>query len=154
MAKRLRGDTRAAWVEKPGARRAAAAGCAVVTRIRTPARRSGRPARAKDLTIFTRQLATMVMKAGAPSPQAFDPWWGDPNASRDAPAHLTSAPTWKPAPRSMPHSARTRCILHNLYCNLVEAGEAAGILVLDCWTGWRCNMEKTEAMKSKIKSMP
>jgi type IV pilus assembly protein PilC len=39
----------------------------------------------------------------------------------------------------------------NLYCNLVEAGEAAGILeqLLDRLAVY---MEKTEAIKSKIKS--
>lgn len=146
--KQLRGDTRA--VGENQVRAALRRQGVLVTRIKKRRMRSGRPVRAKDLTIFTRQLATM-MKAGVPLLQAFDiVGRGNPNPRvtrllNDIRIDVETGTSLNAAFRKYP--------LHfdNLYCNLVEAGEAAGVLdqVLDRLAVY---MEKTEAMKSKIKS--
>jgi type IV pilus assembly protein PilC len=104
----------------------------------------------KDLAIFTRQLATM-MKAGVPLLQSFDiVGRGNPNARvtkllNDIRSDVESGTSLSSAFRKFP------MYFDNLYCNLVEAGEAAGILesLLDRLATY---MEKTEAIKSKIKS--
>ncbi len=104
----------------------------------------------KDLAIFTRQLATM-MKAGVPLLQSFDiVGRGNPNARvtkllSDIRSDVESGTSLSSAFRKFP------MYFDNLYCNLVEAGEAAGILesLLDRLATY---MEKTEAIKSKIKS--
>ena len=111
---------------------------------------AGKPIKSKDLAIFTRQLATM-MKAGVPLLQAFDiVGRGNPNPSvtrllGDIRADVETGTSLSVAFRKYP------LYFDNLYCNLVEAGEAAGILdaLLDRLAVY---MEKTEAMKSKIKS--
>jgi type IV pilus assembly protein PilC len=111
---------------------------------------SGKAIRPKDLAIFTRQLATM-MKAGVPLLQAFDiVGRGNPNPSvtrllNDIRTDVETGTSLNVAFRKYP------LYFDNLYCNLVEAGEAAGILdqLLDRLAVY---MEKTEAMKSKIKS--
>jgi type IV pilus assembly protein PilC len=146
--KQLRGETRA--VGENQVRAALRRQGVLVTRIKKRRMRSGRPVRAKDLTIFTRQLATM-MKAGVPLLQAFDiVGRGNPNPRvtrllNDIRTDVETGTSLNAAFRKYP--------LHfdNLYCNLVEAGEAAGILdqLLDRLAVY---MEKTEAMKSKIKS--
>jgi type IV pilus assembly protein PilC len=120
------------------------------TRIRKRRMRSGKKIRPKDLAIFTRQLATM-MKAGVPLLQAFDiVGRGNANASvtkllNDIRTDVETGTSLSAAFRKYP------MYFDNLYCNLVEAGEAAGILeqLLDRLAVY---MEKTEAIKSKIKS--
>jgi len=104
----------------------------------------------KDLAIFTRQLATM-MKAGVPLLQAFDiVGRGNPNPRvtkllNDVRTDVETGTSLSVAFRKFP------MYFDNLYCNLVEAGESAGILdqLLDRLAVY---MEKTEAIKSKIKS--
>jgi len=104
----------------------------------------------KDLAIFTRQLATM-MKAGVPLLQAFDiVGRGNPNPRvtkllNDIRTDVETGTSLSVAFRKFP------MYFDNLYCNLVEAGESAGILdqLLDRLAVY---MEKTEAIKSKIKS--
>ncbi len=111
---------------------------------------AGRRIKPKDMAIFTRQLATM-MKAGVPLLQAFDiVGRGNPNPSvtrllNDIRTDVETGTSLSVAFRKYP------LYFDNLYCNLVEAGEAAGILdqLLDRLAVY---MEKTEAMKSKIKS--
>ena len=111
---------------------------------------AGRSIKPKDISIFTRQLATM-MKAGVPLLQAFDiVGRGNPNPSvtrllNDIRTDVETGTSLSVAFRKYP------LYFDNLYCNLVEAGEAAGILdqLLDRLAVY---MEKTEAMKSKIKS--
>ena len=112
--------------------------------------RSGQKIKPKDIAIFTRQLATM-MKAGVPLLQAFDiVGRGNSNASvtkllNDIRTDVETGTSLSAAFRKFP------LYFNNLYCNLVEAGEAAGILeaLLDRLAVY---MEKTEAIKSKIKS--
>ncbi|MDO8318165.1 type II secretion system F family protein [Rhodoferax sp.] len=111
---------------------------------------AGKAIKPKDMAIFTRQLATM-MKAGVPLLQAFDiVGRGNPNPSvtrllNDIRGDVETGTSLSTAFRKYP------LYFDNLYCNLVEAGEAAGILdqLLDRLAVY---MEKTEAMKSKIKS--
>jgi type IV pilus assembly protein PilC len=64
---------------------------------------------------------------------------------------MMSGPMLKPAHRLSGAFRKYPMYFDSLYCNLVEAGEAAGILeaLLDRLAVY---MEKTEAIKSKIKS--
>lgn len=119
-------------------------------KIRKRKMRSGSKIKPKDIAIFTRQLATM-MKAGVPLLQAFDiVGRGNTNASvtkllNDIRTDVETGTSLSAAFRKYP------LYFDNLYCNLVEAGEAAGILesLLDRLAIY---MEKTEAIKGKIKS--
>ena len=120
------------------------------TKIKKRRMRGGQSIKPKDLAIFTRQLATM-MKAGVPLLQAFDiVGRGNPNASvtrllNDIRTDVETGTSLSVAFRKFP------LYFDNLYCNLIEAGEQAGILdqLLDRLAVY---MEKTEAIKSKIKS--
>jgi type IV pilus assembly protein PilC len=120
------------------------------TKIKKRRMRSGKSIKPKDMAIFTRQLATM-MKAGVPLLQAFDiVGRGNPNPSvtkllNDIRQDVETGTSLSTAFRKYP------LYFNNLYCNLVEAGESAGILdqLLDRLAVY---MEKTEAIKSKIKS--
>jgi type IV pilus assembly protein PilC len=112
--------------------------------------RSGKKITPKDLSVFTRQLATM-MKAGVPLLQAFD-IVGRGNANPSVTKLLNDIRTDVETGTSLSSAFRKYPqYFDNLYCNLVEAGEAAGILenLLDRLATY---MEKTEAIKSKIKS--
>jgi type IV pilus assembly protein PilC len=92
-----------------------------------------------------------MMEAGVPLLQAFDiVGRGNPNPSvtkllNDIRTDVETGTSLSAAFRKFP------MYFDNLYCNLVEAGEAAGILeqLLDRLATY---MEKTEAIKSKIKS--
>ncbi len=120
------------------------------TKIKKRRMSGGKAIKPKDLAIFTRQLATM-MKAGVPLLQAFDiVGRGNPNPRvtkllGDIRNDVETGTSLSIAFRKYP------LYFDNLYCNLIEAGEAAGILdqLLDRLAVY---MEKTEAIKSKIKS--
>ncbi len=104
----------------------------------------------KDITLFTRQLATM-MKAGVPLLQAFDiVGKGHSNAAvgqllMDIKADVETGSNLADAFRKYP------LYFDALFCNLVGAGEAAGILdsLLDRLATYK---EKIQAIKGKIKS--
>ena len=120
------------------------------TKIKKRRMRSGAKIKPKDIAIFTRQLATM-MKAGVPLLQAFD-IVGRGNANPSVAKLLNDIRTDVETGTSLSSAFRKYPLyFDNLYCNLVEAGEAAGILesLLDRLAVY---MEKTEAIKSKIKS--
>jgi type IV pilus assembly protein PilC len=117
-----------------------------IKRLRT----TGKAITPKDITLFTRQLAVM-MKSGVPLLQAFDivaKGHSNPSVSRLLQEIKTEVETG-----SSLHQAFKKHPLYfdDLYCNLIGAGEAAGILdaLLERLATY---MEKTLALKSKIKS--
>jgi type IV pilus assembly protein PilC len=103
----------------------------------------------KDITLFTRQLATM-MKAGVPLLQSFD--IVSKGASNPAVAKLLIEIKTEVETGSALAAAFRKYPLHfdALFCNLVQAGEQAGILesLLDRLATYK---EKIQAIKSKIK---
>lgn len=122
----------------------------VASKIKKRRTTSGKRIRPKDIALFTRQLATM-MKAGVPLLQAFD-IVGRGNPNPNVTKLLNDIRTDVETGTSLSASFRKHPLYFNsLYCNLVEAGEAAGILeeLLDRLAEY---MEKTEGIKSKIKS--
>ena len=122
----------------------------VVTKVKKKAYRSGKKIQDKDLTLFTRQLATM-MKAGVPLLQAFDivgKGHANPSVSKlimDLRADIETGTSLTNAFRKYP------LYFDPLFCNLVGAGEQAGILE-DLLTRLAVYKEKTLALKAKIKS--
>lgn len=104
----------------------------------------------KDISIFTRQLATM-MKSGVPLLQAFDivgRGHANPAVAKlllDIKGEVETGSSLSQAFRKYP------LYFDALYCNLVAAGEQAGILdtLLDRLATYK---EKILAIKSKIKS--
>ncbi len=146
--KQVRGETRAAGENQVNA--ALRRQGVTPTKVKKRRMRSGKKIKPKDIAIFTRQLATM-MKAGVPLLQSFDiVGRGNPNQSvtkllNDVRTDVETGTSLSAAFRKYP------MYFNSLYCNLVEAGEAAGILeaLLDRLAIY---MEKTEAIKSKIKS--
>ena len=106
--------------------------------------------REKDVALFTRQLATM-MKAGVPLLQSFD--IVGKGATNPAVARLLiDIKTDVETGSSLAQAFRKYPLYFDaLYCNLVAAGEQAGILetLLDRLAIYK---EKTLAIKSKIKS--
>ena len=111
---------------------------------------AGKKVTEKDVTFFTRQLATML-KAGVPLLQAFDivgKGHNNPNVTRllmDVKTDVETGNNLASAFRKFP------LYFDNLFCNLVAAGEQAGILdtLLDRLATYK---EKTLAVKAKIKS--
>lgn len=104
----------------------------------------------KDITLFTRQLATM-MKAGVPLLQSFEiVARGHSNPSVQRLLMEIKADIEKGSSLTQAFGRHPR-YFDALYCNLVGAGEAAGILeaVLDRLAIYK---EKILAIKSKIKS--
>lgn len=104
----------------------------------------------KDITLFTRQLATM-MKSGVPLLQSFDivgRGHSNPAVGKlllDIKADVETGSSLSAAFRKYP------LYFDQLFCNLVAAGEQAGILdsLLDRLATYK---EKILAIKSKIKS--
>ncbi|HQS59117.1 MAG: type II secretion system protein F [Gallionellales bacterium 35-53-114] len=104
----------------------------------------------KDITLFTRQLATML-KSGVPLLQSFDivgKGHSNPSVARmlmDIKTEVETGSSLEMAFRKYPLQ------FDDLFCNLIGAGEAAGILdnLLDKIATYK---EKILAIKSKIKS--
>jgi len=122
----------------------------LVTKVSKQSFRGGGKVTEKDVALFTRQLATM-MKAGVPLLQTFDiVGRGHDNAAvskllLDIKSDVETGSSLSQAFRKFP--------LHFdlLYCNLIAAGEQAGILeaLLERLATYK---EKMIAIKSKIKS--
>lgn len=104
----------------------------------------------KDITLFTRQLATM-MKSGVPLLQSFDivgRGHANPAVGKlllDIKADVETGSSLSQAFKKYP------LYFDNLFCNLIAAGEQAGILdsLLDRLATYK---EKTQAIIGKIKS--
>lgn len=122
----------------------------LITRVRKRRTSGGRSIKSKDIALFTRQLATM-MKAGVPLLQSFDivaRGSTNPRMTKlltDIRSDVETGTSLSSAFRKHPMQ------FDALYCNLVEAGEAGGILeaLLDRLAIYQ---EKTLAIKAKIKS--
>ena len=122
----------------------------LVSKIKKRKMSSAKAIKPKDIAIFTRQLATM-MKAGVPLLQSFD-IVGRGNPNPGVTRLLNEIRTDVETGTSLSAAFRKHPMYFNaLYCNLVEAGEAAGILE-DLLDRLALYMEKTEAIKSKVKS--
>lgn len=122
----------------------------LVSKVKKRRVSGGRAVKPKDIAVFTRQIATM-MRAGVPLLQSFDivgRGATNPQVTRllnEIRGDVETGTSLSAAFRKHP--------LHfdSLYCNLVEAGESAGILeaLLDRLATYQ---EKTLAIKQKIKS--
>jgi len=122
----------------------------LVNKVKKRRASGGSSIKQKDIAIFTRQLATM-MRAGVPLLQSFDivaRGATNPRLTRllnDIRQDVETGTSLSSAFRKHP------MYFDALYCNLVEAGEAGGILeaLLDRLAVYQ---EKTVAIKNKIKS--
>lgn len=122
----------------------------LVSKVSKQRFKSGGTVTEKDITLFTRQLATM-MKSGVPLLQAFDivgRGHANPAVGKlllDIKSDVETGSSLSQAFRKYP------LYFDNLYCNLVSAGEQAGILdsLLDRLATYK---EKILAIKAKIKS--
>ena len=121
-----------------------------IVKLRRQTFRGGSRVNEKDITFFTRQLATML-KAGVPLLQAFEiVARGHKNARfarlmMDIKGRVEAGSSLSQAFREHPAH------FDALYCNLVNAGETAGMLdgILERLATYK---EKILAIKSKIKS--
>ncbi|MBS0326375.1 MAG: type II secretion system F family protein [Proteobacteria bacterium] len=121
-----------------------------VDKIKRQSFRGGRSVGDKDITFFTRQLATML-KAGVPLLTSFDiiaRGHSNPRFSRlmmELKNKVETGSSLSQAFRAYPK------YFDPLYCNLVQAGETAGMLdaILDRLATYK---EKILAIKGKIKS--
>ncbi|HYC43049.1 MAG TPA: type II secretion system F family protein [Noviherbaspirillum sp.] len=122
----------------------------LVTKVKKKSFSSSKKITDKDITLFTRQLATM-MKAGVPLLQSFDivgKGHANPSVAKllqDIKADIETGSSLNQAFRKYP------LYFDSLFCNLVAAGEQAGILesLLERLATYK---EKTQAIKGKIKS--
>lgn len=121
----------------------------MVNKIKKQSFSRGRKITGKDLALFTRQLSTML-KAGVPLMQSFDivgRGHANPSMARlmnDIRMDVETGTSLNQAFRKYP------LYFDPLFCNLVAAGEQAGILetLLDRLAMYQ---EKTIALKGKIK---
>ncbi|MDQ1813601.1 type II secretion system F family protein [Massilia scottii] len=122
----------------------------MVTKVKKKTYRSGKKITDKDISLFTRQLATM-MKAGVPLLQSFDivsKGHSNPSMAKlilELRSDIETGTSLNNAFRKYP------LYFDPLFCNLVGAGEQAGILE-DLLTRLAIYKEKTLAIKAKIKS--
>lgn len=122
----------------------------LITKITKKKLKGGGSISDKDITLFTRQLATM-MKSGVPLLQAFDivgKGHSNPAVAKllfDIKSDVETGSALNQAFRKYP------LYFDQLFCNLVGAGEQAGILdtLLDRLATYK---EKIQAIKGKIKS--
>jgi len=122
----------------------------LVQKVKRQKLRGGGRVSEKDLALFTRQLATM-MKAGVPLLQSFD-IVGKGASNPAVQKLLLEIKTEVETGSSLAAAFRKYPLYFDpLYCNLVQAGEQAGILenLLERLATYK---EKILAIKSKIKS--
>jgi type IV pilus assembly protein PilC len=122
----------------------------VVQKVKPQKKRGGGSVKQKDIALFTRQLATM-MKAGVPLLQSFEivgKGASNPAVSKLVMDLKTDVETGTPLAAAF---RKYPLYFDALFCNLVQAGEQAGILetLLDRLAVYQ---EKILAIKSKIKS--
>ena len=122
----------------------------LVTKVKKQKMSRGGRIRDKDIALFTRQLATM-MKSGVPLLQAFDigiKGSGNPALARLLNEVRTDVETGFNLSQAF---AKHPAHFDKLFCNLVAAGEQAGILdsLLDRIATYK---EKILAIKGKIKA--
>ena len=121
-----------------------------VTKVRKQRLAGGKKVSEKDIALFTRQMATM-MKAGVPLLQAFDivgKGHSNPRVTKllmDIKSDVETGSSLAAAFRKQP------MYFDALFCNLIQAGEQAGILetLLERLAVYK---EKILAIKSKIKA--
>ncbi len=121
-----------------------------VTKVRKQRLAGGKKVSEKDIALFTRQMATM-MKAGVPLLQAFDivgKGHSNPRVTKllmDIKSDVETGSSLAAAFRKQP------LYFDALFCNLIQAGEQAGILetLLERLATYK---EKILAIKSKIKA--
>jgi type IV pilus assembly protein PilC len=121
-----------------------------VTKVRKQRLAGGKKITEKDIALFTRQMATM-MKAGVPLLQAFDivgKGHANPRVTKllmDIKSDVETGSSLAAAFRKQP------LYFDALFCNLIQAGEQAGILetLLERLAVYK---EKILAIKSKIKA--
>jgi type IV pilus assembly protein PilC len=122
----------------------------MVTKVKKRRLSGGKSIKAKDVAMFTRQLSTM-MKAGVPLLQAFDivgRGSTNPRLTRllnEIRSDVETGTSLSAAFRRHPQ------YFDALYCNLVEAGEAGGILE-SLLSRLAMYQEKMLAIKQKVKS--
>jgi type IV pilus assembly protein PilC len=122
----------------------------MVTKVKKRRLTGGKAIKQRDVAIFTRQLSTM-MKAGVPLLQAFDivgRGSTNPRLTRllnEIRSDVETGTSLSSAFRKHPQ------YFDALYCNLVEAGEAGGILE-ELLARLALYQEKTLALKQKVKS--
>jgi type IV pilus assembly protein PilC len=119
-------------------------------KIKRQSLRKGGSVSEKDVALFTRQLATM-MRAGVPLLQAFD-IVGKGSTKPGVTRLLTAIRTDVETGSALSQAFRKHPIqFDSLYCNLIQAGEQAGILetILERLAAYK---EKILAIKSKIKA--
>ncbi|MFA7282295.1 MAG: type II secretion system F family protein [Sterolibacterium sp.] len=122
----------------------------LVSKIKKQGMGSGGKVTEKDIALFTRQLATM-MKAGVPLLQAFE-IVGKGASNAAVGKLLTDIKTDVESGSSLTQAFRKYPLYFDaLFCNLVGAGEQAGILdsLLDRLATYK---EKIQSIKGKIKS--
>ena len=122
----------------------------LVNKVKKRRLRGGSSIKQRDIAIFTRQIATM-MRAGVPLLQSFDIVARGSTNPRVTKL-LTDIRTDIETGTSLSSAFRKHPLYFDaLYCNLVEAGEAAGILetLLERLAVYQ---EKTLEIKRKIKS--
>jgi type IV pilus assembly protein PilC len=122
----------------------------IVTKVKKQRVGGGGSVSEKDVTLFTRQMATM-MKSGVPLMSSFD-IVGKGHSNPAVARLLMSLKTEVETGSSLAAAFRKYPLYFDaLFCNLVQAGEQAGILesLLDRLATYK---EKTLAIKAKIKS--
>jgi type IV pilus assembly protein PilC len=122
----------------------------MVTKVKKRRTAGGKSIKQKDIAVFTRQLSTM-MKAGVPLLQAFD-IVGRGSTNPRMTRLLNEIRSDVETGTSLSSAFRKHPMYFDaLYCNLVEAGEAGGILE-ELLARLALYQEKTIAIKQKVKS--